>query len=84
MYAPSMIERLATWAALGITLSALGLSATDWGFWCVIVLVWVATYLAYQEGREQGIWLTANLPIDALKDIKAQIAKIEAEEESNK
>ena len=79
-----MIERLATWAALGITLSALGLSAADWGFWCVIVLVWVATYLAYQEGHEQGIWLTANLDIEALKDIKAEIKKIEQEEENTK
>lgn len=79
-----MIERLATWAALGITLSALGHSIDSWGFWCVIVLFWAISYLAYQEGREQGIWLTANLPMEDLKDIKAQIARIEAEEESNK
>ena len=77
-----MIERLATWAALGITLSALGLSATDWGFWCVIALTWLATYLAYQEGREQGIWLTANLSIDELKNIQELIRKIESEENS--
>jgi hypothetical protein len=50
------------------------------GFWCVIVLVWVATYLAYQEGREQGIWLTANLSIDELKNIQELIRKIESEE----
>ena len=75
-----MIERLATWAALGITLSALGLSAADWGFWCVIALTWLATHLAYQEGHEQGIWLTANLSIDELKNIQELIRKIESEE----
>lgn len=72
-----MIERVVVWAVLGTTLSALGLSLDDWGFWCVIALTWASTHLAYVEGQEQGVWLTANLPLEDLKDIKAQIAKFE-------
>jgi hypothetical protein len=79
-----MIERLATWSALGITLVALGHPITEAGFWCVTGLFWVATYLARQEGEQYGAWLTANLDIEALKDIKAEIRKIEQEEENKK
>lgn len=78
-----MIERLATWSALGITLVALGHDIFDAGFWCVTGLFWAATYLARQEGEQYGMWVTANLSIDALKDIQAQIRKIEQEEESD-
>jgi hypothetical protein len=79
-----MIERLATWSALGITLVVLGHDITTWGFWCVTGLFWVSTYLARQEGEQYGAWLTANLDMDALRDIKAQIRKIEQEEENRK
>ena len=75
-----MIERLAIWLALGLTLSALGQTVSDWGFWCVIGLTWTATYLARQEGEQYGAWLTANLDMEALRDIKEQIRKIESEE----
>ena len=77
-----MIERLATWSALGLTLVALGHDITTAGFWCVTGLFWAATHLARQEGEQYGIWITANLSIEALKDIKAQIEKIEQEEDS--
>jgi hypothetical protein len=79
-----MIERLATWSALGVTLVSLGHDITTWGFWCVTGLFWAATYLARQEGEQYGAWLTANLDIEALKDIKAEIKKIEQEEENRK
>jgi hypothetical protein len=75
-----MIERLAVWSALGITLVALGHDITEAGFWCVTGLFWAATYLARQEGEQQGVWLTANLDMEALKDIKEQIRKLEQEE----
>ena len=79
-----MIERLATWSALGITLVVLGHDITTAGFWCVTGLFWAATYLARQEGEQYGAWLTANLDIEALKDIKEQIRKLEQEEENTK
>lgn len=72
-----MIERLVVWAALGTTLSALGHPIDDWGFWCIFGLFWAISHLAFNEGQEQGVWLTANLPMEDLKDIKAQIAKFE-------
>ena len=75
-----MIERLAVWSTLGITLVALGHDITEAGFWCVTGLFWAATYLARQEGEQQGVWLTANLDMEALKDIKEQIRKLEQEE----
>lgn len=73
-------ERLALWAVLGTVLSVLGQTITEWGFWCVIALFWTAEYLARQEGEQYGAWLTANLDIEALKDIKEQIRKFEQEE----
>ena len=78
-----MIERLAVWSALGIVLTSLGHNIDDWGFWCVVGLFWAIAYIAQQEGEQYGIWLTANLPLEELKDIQEQIRKIE-QEESNK
>lgn len=76
-------ERIAVWLALGMVLYAQGLGFDDWGYWCVLALTYTAEYLARQEGEQYGAWLTANLDIEALKDIKAQIRKIE-QEENNK
>ena len=73
-------ERLAVWAVLGTVLTVLELSVSEWGFWSVLALFWTAEYLARQEGEQFGAWLTANLDIEALKDIKEQIRKFEQEE----
>jgi hypothetical protein len=73
-------ERLAVWAVLGVVLTVLELSVSEWGFWSVLALFWTVEYLARQEGEQYGAWLTANLDIEALKDIKEQIRKFEQEE----
>ena len=75
-----MIERLAVWSALGITLVALGHDIYDPGFWCITGLFWAVSYLARQEGEQYGVWITANLDIEALKDIKEQIKRLEEED----
>lgn len=78
-----MTERLVLWACLGLVLTVLEQGVTDWGFWCILSLFWASAYLARQEGEQYGMWLTANLDLEDLKDIKAQIRKLEQEEESN-
>jgi hypothetical protein len=78
-----MIERLVLYATLGFLLNALGQGATDWGFWCVLALTYTAEYLARQQGEQAGVWMAANLPIEDLKEIQAEIKKME-QDESNR
>ena len=73
-------ERLAVYATLGCLLDALELGYSTWGFWCTLALFCVSDYLARRDGMEQGMWLTANLPIEALEDIKRQIKQLEDEQ----
>ena len=74
------LTRLAVWATLGVLLDALELGYQTWGFWCMLALFICCDYLARREGVEEGMWLTANLPISALQDIKRQIKDLEDKE----
>jgi hypothetical protein len=78
-----MIERLAVWLVLGMVLYAQGLGFGDWGYWCVLALTYTAEYLARQQGEQAGVWMAANLPIEDLKEIQAEIKKME-QDESNR
>ena len=73
-------ERLAVYATLGVLLDAMGSDWESWSFWCMLALFVVSDYLARKAGMEQGMWMTANLPIDSLKDIQQQIKDLEDKE----
>lgn len=73
-------ERLAVYATLGLLLDALGQNWESWGFWCMLALFVLSDYLSRKDGMEQGMWLTANLPIEALENIKRQIKDLEDKE----
>jgi len=68
-----MITRLVLYATLGTLMDALGQSAGDWGFWCVLGLFMCSDYLARREGQEHGIWITITLPADKLAELKRQL-----------
>jgi len=70
-------ERLAVYATLGVLLDTLGQGVSTWGFWCMLALFVLSDYLSRQSGMAEGIWLTANLPLEALTDIKRQIRESE-------
>ena len=73
-------ERLAVYATLGLLLDALGQNWESWGFWSMLALFVLSDYLSRKDGMEQGMWMTANLPIDDLKDIQQQIKDLENKE----
>lgn len=73
-------ERLAVYTTLGLLLDALGINWESWGFWCMLALFVLSDYLARKDGMEQGMWMTANLPIADLKDIQQQIKDLEDKE----
>jgi hypothetical protein len=70
-----MITRLVLYATLGCLLDALGQSAGDWGFWCVVGLFIATDILARKEGQDHGIWITLSLPADKLTELKQQLDK---------
>jgi hypothetical protein len=70
-------ERLAIYATLGLLLNALGVEFNTWGFWSMLALFITNDYLARKDGIEQGMWITANLPIEAIKEIQQHIKDIE-------
>jgi hypothetical protein len=75
-----MLQRIALYTALGLTLSALGADFTHWAFWCTVALFWASETLTRREGFEQGMVFIATLPMDKLEEIKREIAKIEAKD----
>ena len=75
-----MLQRLALYTALGLTLSALEADFTHWAFWCVVGLFWASEVLTRREGYEAGMVFVATLPMDKLEEIKREIAKIEAKD----
>lgn len=70
-----MITRIVLYATLGYLLDALGQSAGDWGFWCVLGLFIATDILARKEGQDHGIWITLSLPADKLTELKQQLDK---------
>ncbi len=48
-----MLQRLALYTALGLTLSALEADFTHWAFWCVVALFWASEHMTRRELIEQ-------------------------------
>jgi hypothetical protein len=48
-----MLQRLALYTALGLTLSALEADFTHWAFWCVVGLFWASEHMTRSELIEQ-------------------------------
>jgi len=72
-----MLQRLALYTALGLTLSALEADFTHWAFWCVVGLFWASEVLTRREGYEAGMVFVATLPMEHLEKIKQEIKKLE-------
>ena len=72
-----MLQRLALYTALGLTLSALEADVTHWAFWCVVGLFWASGVLTRREGYEAGMVFVATLPMEHLEKIKQEIKKLE-------
>lgn len=70
-----MLTRIALYSTLGFLMDALGQSAGDWGFWCVLALFICSDALSRKEGQDHGIWITITLPADKLTELKQQLDK---------
>ena len=53
MYEASMIQRIALYVTLGLTLNALGQAADSTGFWLVLALFWASEHMTRTELIEQ-------------------------------
>lgn len=71
------IERLALWCCLGVVLGAGDITYNNWLFWCVIVLVMAIQWVSVRDGREDGAYLTLQLPLDEFAAIKRELEEIE-------
>lgn len=71
-----MIQRIVLYATLGFLLNALGQSALDWGFWCVLALFISSEVLARRQGYEEGMVFVATLPDSVLAKIKQEVDRI--------
>ena len=68
------MTRVVLYATLGFLLDALGQSAFDWGFWCVLALFISSDTLSRRQGYESGMVFVATLPDGALAKIKQEVA----------
>lgn len=75
-----MIQRIALYTVLGLTLNAVGAEFNTWGFWCILALFWCAETMTRREGYEAGMVFIATLPQEQLDKIKQEIKKLEAKE----
>jgi hypothetical protein len=75
-----MIQRIALYIVLGLVLDAVGAGFNTWGFWCILALFISAEVIARREGLEYGMYITATLPIEALKEIQQLVKDIEDKE----
>ena len=74
-----MITRLALYATLGIVLGTLELTFDTTGFWLIMLMYWAMDQLSRRQGFEDGIVMTAMLPIKDLERIQQEIREIEEE-----
>lgn len=72
-----MIQRIALYTVLGLTLNAVGAEFNTWGFWSILALFWASEVLTRREGYEAGMVFIATLPMDKLEEIKRAIKQIE-------
>ena len=58
MYEAGMIQRIALYATLGLTLNALGQGLDDVGFWMILALFWAGEHVARTDGYDNAIELS--------------------------
>jgi hypothetical protein len=75
-----MIQRIALYTVLGLTLNAVGAEFNTWGFWSILALFWAAETITRREGYEAGMVFIATLPQEHLDKIKQEIKKLEAKD----
>jgi hypothetical protein len=75
-----MLQRIALYTALGLCISYTNIETFGALWWCMLALFWAAEHGARVDGMQEGIWITATLPLATLQDIQQQIKKIEEEE----
>jgi hypothetical protein len=74
-----MITRLALYATMGVVLAALDLTVDSTGFWLIMAVFWAMGQLSHRQGFEDGIVMTAQLPIESIKKIQEEIREIESQ-----
>ena len=75
-----MLQRIALYTVLGLTLNAVGAEFNTWGFWSILALFWASETLTRREGYEAGMVFIATLPQEHLDKIKQEIKKLEAKD----
>jgi hypothetical protein len=71
-----MLQRLALYTALGLTLSAVEADFTHWAFWCTVGLFWASETLTRREGFEVGVTQGMTVYSQATDEQRAAIDKI--------
>jgi len=75
-----VLQRIALYTVLGLTLNAVGAEFNTWGFWSILALFWASETLTRREGYEAGMVFIATLPQEHLDKIKQEIKKLEAKD----
>jgi hypothetical protein len=75
-----LVQRIALYTTLGLTLNAVGAEFDTWAFWSILALFWASETLTRREGYEAGMVFIATLPMDKLEEIKRAIKQLEAKD----
>lgn len=75
-----MIQRIALYVTLGLTLDLIGADAATLGFWCVLALFWAMDTLSNTDGFETGVVAALQMPLEQIQELQAELAKIEQED----
>lgn len=74
-----MIQRIALYATLGLTLDFSGAGYDTLGFWCVVSLFWALEHITHREGLETGIVMAIELPQSKIDELRKQLDRINKE-----
>ena len=78
------LQRIAVYAALGLTLSAVDITYDTWAFWCTLVLFWLSNYLertdAFEVGLSSGIEMMVNMNEQQRAEVIALVKEAQKED----
>ena len=67
------LQRIAVYAALGLTLSAVDITYDTWALWCILALFWVSNYLVHKDAFEVGLSSGIEMMVDMNEQQRAEV-----------
>lgn len=68
--AENLMELIALYATMGLLVSAVGFSTSDWQFWCFLGLFWAVSRTARHLGRVEATDLIVQAALRAKMDVE--------------